>query len=312
MVDVVCLGILVADVVAKPVEALPDRGRLLLVDQMELHTGGCAGNTGIGLSRLGVRASVIGKVGRDGFGDFYVARLCKEGLDAEGVVRDDVALTSATMVMVHGDGERSFLHYLGANATLTDADVVMDRLKGAKILHVAGALLMPSFDGEPTARVLKQAKAMGLTTALDTAWDGTGRWMKTMAPCLPYVDVAVPSIEEARMLTGRQEPEAVAQALVDHGIKTVALKMGEQGCYVRTAEGSWRLPAYRIDAVDATGAGDAFAAGFLAGVVKGWDPEKTGRFANAVGALCTLAIGTTAGLRGMEETLEFMNRTPTR
>jgi len=312
MVDVVCLGILVADVVAKPVEAMPDRGKLLLVDQMELHTGGCAGNTGIGLSRLGIRASVAGKVGNDGFGDFYVTRLRKEGLDTQGVVRDGVTTTSATMVLVHADGERSFIHYLGANATLTDADVQTDWLRGAKLLHMAGALLMPRFDGEPMARVLKQARQMGLTTTLDTAWDSTGRWMKTLAPCLPHVDVFLPSIEEARMLTGRQEPGAVAQALMDRGVKTVALKMGEQGCYVRSPEGEWRLPAYRIEVVDATGAGDAFAAGYLAGMVKGWDMEKTGRFANAVGALCTLAIGTTAGIRGLEESLEFMDRTPTR
>jgi len=312
MVEVVCLGILVADVVAKPVEAMPDRGRLLLVDQMALHTGGCAGNTAIGLSRLGIRAGVVGKVGRDGFGDFYVTRLRKEGVDAEGVVRDDAAATSATMVLVHADGERSFIHYLGANATLTDGDIRMEWLQGAKVLHVAGALLMPEFDGEPMAGVLRQAREMGLTTALDTCWDSTGRWMETLAPCLPHVDVFLPSIEEARMLTGLDEPEAVAEALVDRGVKTVALKMGERGCHLRTADGQWTLPAYRVDVVDATGAGDAYAAGFLAGLVKGWDPEQTGRFANAAGALCSLAIGTTAGIRGLDETLAFMDQTPTR
>jgi sugar/nucleoside kinase (ribokinase family) len=312
MTEVVCLGILVADVVAKPVEAMPDRGRLLLVDQMELHTGGCAGNAAIGLSRLGIRAGVVGKVGSDGFGDFYVTRLRKEGLQTEGVVRDRDTSTSATMVLVHADGERSFIHYFGANAALTADDIQTRWFEGAKVLHVAGALLMPRFDGKPTAGILRQAREMGLTTALDTAWDGTGRWMKTLGPCLPHVDVFLPSIEEARMLTGRQAPEEVAQVLMDRGVKTVALKMGEQGCYLRTADGQWTLPAYRVEVVDATGAGDAFAAGFLAGMVKGWEPEQTARFANAVGALCTLAIGTTAGIRGLEETLEFMKQTPPR
>lgn len=312
MVDVVCLGIFVADVVAKPVDSMPDRGKLLLVDQMALHTGGCASNTGVGLSRLGVPAGVVGKVGADGFGDFFVNRMRQEGLDTTGIVRDDTAATSVTMVLVHADGERSFIHYLGANATLTDDDINPEWLRGGKVLHVAGALLMPKFDGEPMARVLRQAREMGLTTTLDTCWDSTGRWMETLAPCLPHVDVFLPSIEEARMLTGRDEPEAVASALMGRGVPTVALKMGEQGCYLQTAEGRWTLPAHAVKVVDATGAGDAFSAGYLAGMVKGWDPEKTARFANAVGALCTLAMGTTAGIRGLEETLEFMSRTPTR
>src|SRR5436190_5295315 len=116
MPEVVCLGILVADVVGKPVDNWPERGKLNLVDRMELHTGGCATNTGIALAKIGIDTAVIGKVGDDGFGDFMVSQLQKYGIQAEGVVRDKETATSATMVMVHSDGERSFIHYIGANA----------------------------------------------------------------------------------------------------------------------------------------------------------------------------------------------------
>ena len=211
MVDVTCLGILVADVVGKPVDEIPTRGKLTLVDTMELHTGGCASNTGTALARIGVDTAIIGKVGSDGFGDFVINSLSKHGADCTGIVRDDAVATSATMVMVHGDGERSFIHYLGANATLTEDDIDLDMVGRGRILHVAGSFLMPAFDGEPTARVLKKAREMGVVTTLDTCWDSRGNWMKLLEPCLEYVDYAVPSIEEARMVTGREKPAEVAQ-----------------------------------------------------------------------------------------------------
>ena len=302
-----CLGILVADVVAKPIEEMPGKGRLQLVDTMELHTGGCASNTGYALSRLGISTGVMGKVGTDGFGDFFVRYMEDAGLDTRGIRRTSSVNTSATMVMVSADGERTFFHYLGANAELCHDDLDFDIIKEAKILHIAGAFLMPSFDGEPTARVLQQAREWGITTSLDTAWDSKDNWMNVLEPCLQHLDIFMPSIEEARMITGKEEPSDVAELLLSYGIGTVALKMGEQGSYIRTNDWELSVPIYKVDAIDATGAGDAFAAGFLAGVSKGWDHKKAARLANAVGACCTTAMGATAGVKDWQETLEFMD-----
>ncbi|MEJ5252918.1 MAG: sugar kinase [Armatimonadota bacterium] len=310
MYEVTCLGILVADVVGKPIDTYPERGRLNLVERMELHSGGCAANTGVSLAKIGIKTAVIGKVGNDGFGDFLVQVLQKHGIDTRGVKRDEKEATSATMVMVHSDGERSFLHYIGANAALRLEDVDMDIVRQSKVLHVAGALVMPGIDGEPTAELLRRAKEMGVITSFDTVWNTSSGWMQTVKPCLPYVDYMIPSIEEAKMLTGKEDPEDIAQVFLEHGVKVVGLKMGERGCYIRTRDMKLAIPRYQVQAVDALGAGDAFAAGFLTGVVKGWDLEQTGRFANAVGALCVTALGATTGVRSLEETLEFMKQTP--
>jgi len=308
--EVTCVGILVADVVGKPIDTLPGRGRLALVDRMELHSGGCAANTGVALAKLGVRTAIIGKVGDDGFGDFLVRRFEKHGIDAGGVARDTETATSATMVLVHGDGERSFLHYLGANATLRLEDIDWERVRASKVLHIAGALVMPALDGEPTAELLRRAKAAGVTTAFDTVWDATGRWMERVAPCLPSVDYLLPSYEEARMLAGgRETPEEIAQFLLDAGAKVVGLKLGERGSYVAAQDGtSFYTPIFPVEAIDALGAGDAFVAGFLAGVVRDWDLEQCARFATAVGASCVTALGATTGIRSFEETLAFMHR----
>lgn len=313
MTNIICLGILVADVVGRPLRAVPDLGRLALVDEMSLHTGGCAVNAATALARLGLPVEVIGKVGNDPFGDFVLNAMKERGIGTRGVKRDAEVGTSATMVMVGADGERRFVHYIGANARLTLDDVDFSMVEKASILHVAGTLVLPGIDGQPTAELLQRARAAGVTTFLDTVWDDKGRWMKLLAPCLPYVDYFVPSLAEAQKLTGLDDPAQVGRALLDCGVGTAALKIGADGCLVMNGEGqSIRLPAFEVDVVDATGAGDAFAAGFIAGVYQKWPLEKTVRFANAVGALCVTGLGATCGVRSMKETLEFMHKTPLR
>jgi len=135
--EVLCLGILVADIVAKPIEKMPEKGRLQLVDTMELHTGGCASNTGYALNKLGISTGLMGKVGVDGFGDFFIQHMSGSGLDARGIKRTSSVNTSATMVMVSADGERTFFHYLGANAELSYDDLDLDIVREASILHIA-------------------------------------------------------------------------------------------------------------------------------------------------------------------------------
>ena len=306
--DVLCLGIYVVDLLAKPVERMPERGKLELIEEMELHTGGCASNTAIDMARLGCNAGAMGKIGTDGLGDFVVKRLVENGVDIRGLLRDTVAMTSATFVMIAPDGERSFFHYIGANAHLSPEEFDTSLIAESRILHVAGVNLMPGFDGEPTARILRVAKEAGVTTSLDTAWDSTGRWLELIEPALLHTDIFLPSIEEARQISGQSRPEDIAQFFLDRGVSIVGLKMGEAGCYVRTTDETVEFPIYPVDVVDATGAGDAFVAGFLTGILKGWDLETCARLGNATGAACVTAIGTTAGVHDLEQVLAIMER----
>lgn len=310
---IVCLGIMVADVVGRPLRNVPDPGRLALVDEMGLYAGGCAVNTATVLARFELPVEVVGKIGKDPFGDFLLGVLERRGIGAASVQRDDTIGTSATMVMVGPDGERRFVHYIGANARLTLADVDMALVKGASILHIGGSLVLPGIDGEPTAELLRQAQAAGLLTFLDTVWDDSGRWMEILEPCLPYLDYFVPSLPEARALTGHDDPEQIGRSLLDDGVGTVGIKMGDAGCLVMGQNGvPFRVPAFKVEAVDATGAGDAFAAGFIAGVWQGWSLEKTARLANAAGALCVMGSGAAGNTRSLSETLDFMASTPLR
>jgi sugar/nucleoside kinase (ribokinase family) len=302
--DVVCVGILVADAIARPVDELPPRGSLGLVEEVTLRAGGCAVNTASALVRLGSSASVHGKVGTDAFGDFLVGVLADRGVDATGVLRDHTVPTSATVALVDSGGERTFLHLPGANGALHLRDLDPAAVFSGRILHLAGSLVMPALDGEPSASLLRDARSRGMTTSLDTVFDPTGGWERVL-PCLPWVDVFAPGLAEGRGITGQDDPAAVAAWLLDRGVGAVALKMGDAGCYAAGEGFTGSIPSHPVRAVDGTGSGDAFSAGLLHGTLAGWPWERSARFANAMGALATTAMGAVEGVRGLEETLAF-------
>jgi sugar/nucleoside kinase (ribokinase family) len=304
MPDVVCLGQFTTDVIVTHVESLPEKGKAIFVDDISLNNGGCACNTAVVLGKLGIDTAVIGKVGCDTFGDYLIKVMNDVGLDTSGIVRDYSVNTSTTAVLVSPDGERSFLHYYGGNAKMSENDINYDIIKTAKILHVAAAFLVPGLDGEPMARVLKKAQQMGVKTSLDTAWDAEGRWMQLLEPCLRYIDIFIPSIEEAQILSSKKNASEIAEVFMGYGINTVVLKLGSEGCYTRTLEGEFAVPAFKVEkVVDTLGAGDSFVAGFLAATVNGWNLRKACRLANAVGAACVSTTGT-SGIRPIKEIVE--------
>jgi sugar/nucleoside kinase (ribokinase family) len=301
-VDIVCLGILVADVICRPVDELPLRGTLGLVGEIALQGGGCALNTASALVRLGLRAGVAGKVGADRFGEFVVDLLDERGVDRRGVVRDASAPTSATVALVGDDGTRTFLHVPGANGTLRADELDPGVLYAGRALHAAGQLVMPAIDGEPFAALLAEARRRGLVTSLDTVFDAGGRWERVL-PSLPHVDLFTPALAEARGITGEDDPVRAAARLRSRGAGAVAITLGPHGCYVSGPGFEGHVPAPSVAEVDGTGSGDAFAAGLLYGTLAGWDLEPSARFACAAGALATTAVGAYAGLRSLPETL---------
>lgn len=307
MYDVACAGILVADVIARPVTSLPEKGTLLPVDSISLHSGGCALSSAVNMSRIGLSTVVLGKVGRDGFGEFLLQVLRDNGVSTEGVCFDPVLGTSASVVIVGEDSERSFLHCFGANASFSFEDMDFRLVEQADILFITGVNLMASFDGAPCARALKKAKEMGKTTVMDTAWDASNRWMDLVRDSLPYIDYFIPSFSEARMIAGREIPGEIAEVFRNHGVKNTIIKMGKLGCYIQGLDGhEMMLSAFDVVPVETTGAGDAFASGFLTGLSKGWDLRSCGVFANAVGSLSVTAIGASTGIRPLGKVIEFI------
>ena len=282
-------------------DELPERGTLGLVEEITLRGGGCALNTASALATLGLRAAVVGKVGEDALGDFVLGLLRERHVESH-VLRDGVVPTSATVVLVGGDGERTFLHLPGANGALQAEELDRELVFSGRALHVAGSLVMPALDGAPTAELLREARSLGLITSLDTVFDATGRWERVL-PSLPHLDLFTPGLAEARALTGEDEPPRIAAWLRERGVAELALTMGAEGCYAAGDGFEGFIEPLSVHVVDGTGSGDAFAAGLLFGKIAGWPFERAARFANAVGALATTAVGATEGVLGVDETL---------
>lgn len=304
-VELVTVGLVCADVMVRPVNEIPERGKLSLVPHLEMHLGGLAGVTAAVFCGLGGKAAFIGRVGQDSFGDHLLSSLAAFGVDTRGVRRDPEQRSSATAVLISDDGERTFLHHIGATAALSEHDVDFDLVSRAKVLHWGGPGVTPGLSGAPIARVFQQARALGIKTSMDTCYDGSGAWLSLIEPALPHLDIVLTSIEEARHYTGRDTPEAIAGFLRGYGVGTVLVKLGAQGVFYANERESGALPAHKVRVVDTTGAGDAACAGFLYGYVQGWDLPRCARLANAVGALTVQVMGGAEGVHSLQEALEL-------
>ncbi|MBQ5324528.1 MAG: carbohydrate kinase family protein [Oscillospiraceae bacterium] len=309
MKKVACVGILVADVMTKPVDSIPEKGLLSQVDAIEIYSGGNAMTAAINMRKMGVESAIVGKVGEDMFGTFLEQKMQEQGVNTKGLKRDKNTQTSASIVLSASDGERSFLHCVGTNATFSIDDVDWDVISGCDYVFVTGTYLMNTFDGQQTADFLKKCQEMGKTTLLDVCWDAKDRWASVLDCAMPYIDIFMPSIDEAVKLSGETEPEKIADVFFSKGVKKVVIKLGKHGAYLREEKDakSVIIPTYsKIKAVDTTGAGDSFCSGFITGLVKGLSFEECGLFANAVGTHCVMEKGATTGIKSYEEIRKFM------
>lgn len=306
--EIACVGILCVDALGKPVDSLPEKGKLKFVDNITLQIGGCAANVAISLAKIGLYPSVIGRIGNDRLGEILLDALKSEKVEVKGLKVDASVSTSASLVMISNDSERSIVHSMGANRYFCFEDIDLDIIRNSRILLVAGTFLMPAFDGKGTEKLLKFATRNNLLCCMDTAWDSTGEWMNKIETCLPYLDWFMPSYEEACKLSYKTDPEEIAQLFLSKGVKNVIIKLDSQGCFVKPQnENGFTVPSYnKINVKDSSGAGDSFCAGFIAGLYNKWDVRKCAMFANAVGAHCVMEIGTTTGIKTMDEVLAFM------
>jgi sugar/nucleoside kinase (ribokinase family) len=257
------------DVIARPVTAPPDPGTEKRVDTIEMRVGGSAAISALTLAALGIPARLIACVGSDPLGKFV-----RDSLWVGGVPLDDVSVRSdertAVSIAFEAPGhDRSFLIGLGCLAGFSE-DLIPRQAVRADAVMITGYFLAPRLRGGPTGRLLHEAKRSGARTFLDTGWDPDG-WPRStseeVAALLPSVDVFLPNLDEATAMTGLDEPQAAARALQMLSGGVVIVKLGSEGC-VTVAPGSsvWtRAPA--VDVVDSTGAGDAFNAGVIAGLI---------------------------------------------
>ena len=200
--------------------------------------------------------------------------------------------------------DRRFIHSVGATAEFGPDDVDLDLVASARVLYVGGYLVTPGFDQDSLTRLFQYAREKGIMTVLDVA--GPREGMQPVSQVLAFTDVFLPNDDEGQLLTGESDPRRQAEVFLDCGAGTVVITMGGCGSLALTREGGVRAGAFEIDVVDPSGGGDAFDAGFIYGLLHGWDLRRTVEFASAMGASACTRVGTTPGVMRLCDAVDFL------
>jgi sugar/nucleoside kinase (ribokinase family) len=264
-----------------------------LVQSMSLVIGGSASITAVAAARLGLSVALVAAVGADPAGELMLDQLAREGVDVAAVVVRDEAPTGMTVALSQGR-DRAILTALGAMASLTAADIPAALLARARHVHASSYFLLEESLGPGLADVLSAARKAGATTSLDTNWDPSGRWGDDrLSAALAQTDVLLPNEAEALRLSGQANLATAARALGAAGPRLV-VKLGERGALCADGPEQRRVSLPPVVPVDATGAGDCFNAGLIAGLLDGLPLPQAAALGCAVGALSTRAPGGTA------------------
>jgi sugar/nucleoside kinase (ribokinase family) len=284
------IGNLNIDLIIRSVPGLPAWGQEVMGASHIQVSSGQAGYLSFALSRLGVPVSLIGNVGDDIYGRQILDDLCRYTIDTAGVTVMPGESTGITIAIVRTDGERAFVSDLGSLNHFSEEMIEQNwpRVKAASIVCLVGLFCIPGLSYPAAARQLAIARQSGAITMLDTGWDphnwdeGTLNGIKLL---LKEVDLFMPNWDEARAITQSPSVEEAAQALQALGPRTVVIKCGELGSYVRSGSHTCQAAPRRVQVFDAVGAGDVFNAGFLYGLRREWPMEACLAFGNTTASL---------------------------
>ena len=269
---VACLGVHIVDVLARPIASPPLAGGRHMVDEVRITAAGTAAGTSVDLAKLGIETVVLGAIGDDELGELLVQMLDRHGVDTTRLVRKQDDRTSVSILLIGDDGERQVVVRLpGANSHLSLDDVDFDAIAEADLLHVGGVDVLGTFAGAPLREVMAFARSHGVPTSLDVLGPCDERIAERLAPALRDADYFLPNADQLTGMTGCSEPAEAAAALRRLGVGCVVATLGADGSLVSSDRGEAFLPAFDVPVVDTTGCGDAFAAGFIVGVLSGQD-----------------------------------------
>lgn len=305
---IVSLGVHIVDILGRPVTHIPPGQGRQLLDEIRITAAGTAAGTSVDLAKLGADVIAMGAVGDDLLADFLISVLAKHGVETRLLARKPGVQTSATMLPIRPNGERPALHTPGATSSLTLADVDLDTIAGANVLHVGGPDVLGAFGGRPLRTVLESAKSRGVTTTMDVLTPGDATAWSRLQPLLPYVDYFLPNEEQLSKLTGTSDLTDAAREVIACGARAVLASRGDHGSALVTADQRIDYPAFPAHVVDTTGCGDACSAGFIIGLLRGWPLEDAPWLAMAAASLVASGLGSDAGIIDLDGTLEVIRR----
>ncbi len=300
MADVICVGIASADILISGVDLTTEfTGETKIASSVDLEIGGDAANEAITMAHLGVDSALMCGIADDGAGAFIKERVRNAGVDGNNMIPLPHDVPSAlNVIMVRPDGERNFIN-IGAPADGWKPDT--SKFGDAKIVSLASFGLPPYTDAKTCLETAKAAKEQGRIVCADMVLTPNCSF-DMIAPALAYVDYFFPNMEEAAALTGKDDPDEMADIFLSCGAGNIIIKTGKEGCFIRSRDFRAVVPGFTCDnVVDTTGAGDNFLAGFMTELLAGKPVTECCRFACGVAAVSIQKRGATTGVQSRQQ-----------
>jgi ribokinase len=290
--DVVGFGALNVDKLFK-VNRIAGAEEESFIEERSETCGGSAANTVVGLARLGCKVGFIGKAGNDEEADLLLADFRKEGVDASGVIRAKQGKSGSVMGFVDKEGARALYIDSGVNDDITLAETRQEYASKARFLHLTSFVSEKSFKAQKN---LLKTLPNTVKVSFDPGALYARKGFPQLEPIIRRTHVLMPNSLELELITGKTDYCRGADFLIGKGVRIVAVKLGEKGCYVTDGRERQLLDAFKVKVADTTGAGDAFCAGFLYGLLKEKSLHECGRLGNFVASRCVMKMGARTGL----------------
>ena len=304
---VVSLGVHILDILGAPVTDHPGVGGRHLLEDVRLTAAGTAAGTSVDLAKLGVEVIAMGAIGDDDLGDLLLARMQAHGIDTGRLARKGGVGTSATILPVRSDGERfATFHRPGASSRLELADIDLDEICEADLLHIGGPDALGGFTEGALPIVLHHAREHDVAITMDVLSSCDEGTLKRLTPALRFTDYFFPNHHQLQGMTGFDDPLDGAAMIRTLGVGCVIVTRGADGSLIAGGDEPIELPAFDVAIVDTTGCGDAYTAGFIVGTLGGWDLRLRGLFGSACASLVGQGLGSDAGIEDLETTFAFL------
>ncbi len=305
---VVCLGVHLLDVLVRHPTAPSIEPGWQLLEDLRITAAGTAAGPAVDLAKLGARPSAVGVIGADFEGNIVCDLMSEHGVDVGGMVRDEGGPTHVSLLFIGPDGERNpiMIRPTGARA-LTLADIDMDAVAAADVLHVGGVDQLGDFVDEGLTQLIGHARANDVVVTVDVLAMTDEAMRERLTPALSQAQFFFPNEGQLAEMTGTEDPaEGVARLRDAVGVETVIGTLGGEGSLILGPSGEVKVPAFEVEVVDTTGCGDAYLAGFVVAIANGWDAEAAGYLGAAASGLVATGLGSDSGIVDLDSTLEFM------
>jgi len=295
-----CFGIIVIDALGGPINDFPKHGQQVIAKNLRFYPGGGAANTSIALGKMGFAPKIFSKIGDDAFRTLIETEFRKHNVDYANMKISQQENTPFTYVAVHPNGQRSFIHTPDTNLSFSLNDIDMEQLLDTSFLIYNDLFVLPKIDAGDGVEILHEAQQRGVVTLLDECY-GFGPRQDLLEALLPYTDYFMPSYDDMHLIYPDFDDKQMIEYFHGLGTKNVIIKKGPEGCVVSDAGQIDSIPAFPVEIVDTTGAGDCWDAGFIAALTKGKDIFSAARYGNFTASLCIGGVGGSAGILPYEK-----------